>query len=79
MARKLSEYECVNCGYSLARWRINLTGSGKDFCENCYHRYTSSNTHVEDFNLNRWNNERKKPLSYTRQGFLVRKGAARCQ
>ena len=55
----LKLYEYGNCGYTLARWHINLTGSGTTFCENCFHRFTSRNSHITDFFLNS-NNRRLK-------------------
>ena len=60
----LKLYECGNCGYTLARWHINLTGSVKSFCENCFHRYTSRKTHITDFNLNGKNRRNKCPITH---------------
>lgn len=55
----LKLYECGNCGYTLARWHININGSVKTFCENCFHRYTSRKSHITDFYLNSKNRRQK--------------------
>ena len=50
---RFGKYKCPTCGYEEARWHIWITTSPQALCEQCLPDFTTPNSHIEGYFLER--------------------------